>query len=417
MRRKVQNRLSIKELRLFSLLGSFGVSQLLQLLCATLRFPLIATSSDAYILGQIFLWVNIQTWGSVLIAGRVNVARISAQSSQSFMIQSRLSSLRFLAAILLTLTLVVYSALTTNLVWLGGLAPTLFLVTVLYILSPYYGFVQGLGKQNLISHSSSISAVVGLVITWLVTAAPFWSNLPESLKVLLVSAVGVVTILIPYFFSWLYVRRNFSLVSQSGNRRKALREGAYELAAVLPPAIVSGFDAFSLAILGKSDELAEYGLISRVALLTTFISSALYVQINNIAETRGSQDITSFLKDTRRLTLLSLPTSLLFVFLAPVLVSILSAGKVAAGPDCVLAIFVVSLVLPTWICASANILPSRQKRQRLGKEILAYVLPISFLSTISLAAFFGASGPFFASSLTYSICIVLATRLLGKTNK
>ena len=401
-------RLGFTELRLPKLLGAFGFSQIVQLLASTLRIPAIAESSSIEVLGAIFFWMNIQMWGSVLSAGGINVARIAAQRGLAPTSRSGITAIVRRTTLGLGLLITFTPLFVDTPVMLAGAGPTILSLLAAAAFAKNIGIMQGKDRVSSVFNATAVAAVLSLAVTLILTKSPFWHFLTPNLQVLLMSLVSLMSITVPLLFAWVQTRNiEFDNKGISQQPKNTLI-GFVELAAVLPPAFVSGFDTLALAVTGNSSGIAEYGLVSRVGLITTVVVSALYVQLNNVAGKRAELRGVDLILDSIKLLALTLPFSFAFLFFASRIVTLLSSGSVSSTSGPVFAVFLTSLILPVWISCSASLASRDIDRQRLGKYILLIVLPSSIIFTLSGSFFLGTAGPFFASALTYALASLSA---------
>jgi len=396
-------RLGFTELRLTKLLGAFGFSQIVQLLASTLRIPAIAESSSVEVLGAIFFWMNIQMWGAVLSAGGINVARIATQRELEPSRRSVFTTRVLWATLGLGVVITFTPLFVETPLILAGAGPTILSLLAAAAFAKNIGVMQGKDRVSSVFNATALAAVLSLAVTLMLTKAPFWHVLTQSAQTLAMSLVSLMSISVPLFFAWVQTRKmelDNKEIKQQPRKRLI---GFVELAAVLPPAFVSGFDTIALVMSGNSSGISEYGLVSRVGLITTVVVSALYVQLNNVAGKRPELRGVDLILDSVKLLALTLPFSFAFLFFASPIVTLLSSGSVSSTSGTVFAVFLTSLILPIWISCSASLVSRDHDRQLLGKYILLLVLPSSIMFTLAGSFLLGTAGPFFASALTYAL--------------
>ncbi|NDC47959.1 MAG: hypothetical protein EBZ61_02570 [Micrococcales bacterium] len=409
---KALRSLNLRELNAGVLLASFGSSQAMQLAFSTLRLPLIATSTGVEVLGAVFLWMNILTWAPVLSAGQINQVRIAQHSNQVKFGPSALAVSIRLFFLTIAVILITWSFMDPNRVFEAGAGPTLVGLVAAATFSRSVGIIQGQGLMAKYFNWTAFGSLLSFVLTLFSILMPNWAGIGANFQVLVLTSISVIGACVPYVYAWVVGKRAGGTWVKTSWKYIFSSKAIYELGAVLPPAFITGFDALALSTVGKSSEIPEYGLVSRVGLLTTIIASALFVQLNNVAVRRATISLSNALRDSLRLLILSLPFSVLFLFFAPYLVAFLSANKVEASYGSIFAVFLVSLVLPFWIGMSATGMVSEKVRLETGRAIVFLVLPMSFCMTFLFSFLFGASGPFLASLITYLVAICIAGSLI-----
>jgi len=376
-------------LRVAKLVGAFGLAQLIQLVTSLLRLPAIAQSSSVEVLGVTFLWLGLLSWSSVLNAGTVNLARLAQLRGHGFAKSSRIKRVLFRVTLILALVISPIPVLMPHLpLILSGVGPTFFGFLGSTGLARYMGILQGKGKVANIYAVNAVSSTISLIGTLLVTSSSVWQTLSEPIQVMILATLSVLSFVLPYFYAWLLTRNEFVFTRPAQARSESKKQYIYELAAVLPPAFVSGFDGLALAWSRAPNELAEYGLVSRLSLLATLVVSALYVQLNNVAGNRSETSPRDLLKDSARLVALTLPFSAAFLCLAAPMVQFLSANKIEVQTNTVMSVFALSLIIPAWIGISATLISNDRQRLILGQRIFTLVLPFSMVSTFALTYFF-----------------------------
>ncbi len=396
------------------LIGVFGFSQLVQLFSSIARVPAVASTSSLEVLGQTFLWLSLQAWASMLTAGEVNVSRVAALNKAALKKRGLSTRILVLGSISFAIVISIFT-MVYNVVWSAGLGPTVigFIITLTFARN--LGVAQGLEKINGQFLSSAFGSVIGLVATVGLTNAWFWKLENESTQICTLAFVSLLTYSAPYFYSKVItLGYPQELQKTSKNFSRQIFFKLVELAAVLPAAFVSGFDALALSLAGRASSLPEYGLVTRLGLVTTIVVSALYVRINNLAFLQEDESRGAFFRTGVKLLMLSAPFIGFFMMSAGPLTFFLSDNKVQASEQAVIAVTMVAVVTPFWIGASAQISKIPLLRRQLGITVLALVLPISVALSFLAAYNMGASGPIYASSVTYLLTFISAWILLNR---
>jgi hypothetical protein len=253
-------------------------------------------------------------------------------------------------------------------------------------------------------------------VTWLVCTQEFWIDLSGYYQVAALALISGISQALPSLFAYISYRR-IPRLDDALLTDNAIKTIANQTAVSLPPAFVSGFDAVSLTLTGHSDQLALYGITSRLYIAVSLVPASVYVQLNNHFVKRNNQNLTALRRTAIFMFLLNLPFAAAFLIAYPWALRSLSASQLSPDRLLPISVAVVGLVLPVWITLSGASMSEPKIRDALGKKVLTRVLPVSVVLTLLASKIFGATGPFLASALTYLLASYFANRVLMSTAK
>lgn len=399
----------LRSLRVAQSLGTYGVSQLVVLAAGLVRIPLVAGSCSKQVLSGWLFWVTTMSWASLLAAAPTNVARVHTNAHATLKAASTPERVLGLVFAAFSLTFIPL-ALGTGAGWLAGGIPicAYFFITVSTARHTGYVYARDAVQKQFLA--TALGACVGTVLTFVVTQWGSWHGISDTLQVFILSSISGLTASSAAFLARSQSRGvPESLTSTADNPQVSFLR---ETASVLPPALLSGFDSLSLLVSGRMEEVAFYGVMSRLMLAVAFVPAASYVQVNNFMQRRQEQERPDLKIICIATTLLNSPFVVLFVGFAPLLVPLLSQQTLEADLKCIVVIAGIGLLLPVWIVVSASISANEVLRSKMGAQVLRVVLPLSVISTFALSRQFGVSGTFSATLVTYLAAIATGLRIL-----
>jgi hypothetical protein len=301
--------------------------------------------------------------------------------------------------------------------WWSGLGPALLALTVSALASPYVGHQQGAGFAHRQFAYSIVGGGMMLALTYFLVKSETWTNSPYSAKTLSLSLVLFVGSCLPLIFVVLKSRREivFSKSAEPTNSR-SLWVALFEIASLLPPAMLGAFDVFALSTYAGQGELSTYGYISRLVLITTVVPSALNAQISNFANRLNSRSKEVWLP-LLFLEIATIPGVCILLFVGVDLVRLLSGGTVEVPFYHLLPTALSAFLIPIWVLLSQMVSSKVDARLDLGRSILLYLLPVEVAATFILGASWGSLGVFSATTLGYGLACLIAVRKLRKMER
>ena len=394
-----------------SLIPTYALSQLLVAGLALIRIPLVTKDTNTVDVGYWLFWASFMTWAIVFRSAPVNAIRL--ESSRNFGSIARYlprRSARYLNLSIISISLIA-GTLLCNVHATGGFLPTSLTVLMIANGSRYLAYHQALGKMSQQMVASGVGALVGLALTWILTQSSAWDSFTSYWKIFSLTSISGLVFLSPTIWAIISVlhtpRSAFPITS-----RVSIKDFLSDTSATLPPAFISGLDSVSLAATGHADALVLYGLISRLTIIVSMTTSALFVQVSNHFAKFHNFSKSHVTRLALLLVLLNVPFVIFFIYIESIVLRYLSHGNLIADTSSIVAVGTLGIIFPIWTALSSATISSHESRRSLGLNIFHFVLPMSIGSTFLFAYLFGTSGPFWASNATYLLALFIAWRLL-----
>ena len=391
-------------LLIFKSLFSFGFSQIIVLITALARIPILFSVASPDESQAYFFWFSLVGLLSLLVNARNNQLRLSFFQA-SDQIATPGIGFSLLALLLPLIAQVVAMVLYPqgSLEFKGGLYLATTILSAWY-LGPWLALAQADGRYGRTLFSTSVGSLLSLVLVIIASVTEPKYFQAHCLEIFFLSST--VSIVTPYILSVRWGRSS-ERVAQSGRRDLAqhLKFSMVELGATMPVTLLTAIDSIALNAFASQEEFLAYSIATRFSLILFAIPSALYVPMSNLLSEGKSTLSRKWYLVPGLTNLLLLPLAILVVIYCSEMSNLLSSGQVSLSTEAALLIAIQALLLPWWQRSSMQP-TSPLIRYSAALRTFKLVLPLTYAATL-MTAHFGAVGPLTSTLLGIALAIAL----------